>query len=160
MRNNAKKWSDEEISRLKQIMTRYTIDVEGCKYAAQELGRPYNGVRDKWKSIKPNKRAYSSSKETAKVLYENVSKYPGNIHEAFRVTAKQTGKSTNYISQMYYQKKSPYHHSKTSTCLTLISKNRISSNYKNFDSSLSQKTTKQRIKQFIANILGIKKEDL
>ena len=154
------RWSEEEITRLKQIMTRYTVDIEGCKYAAQELGRSYEGVRDKWKSIKPNKRVYSSSKETAKVLYENVSKYPGNIREAFRVTAKQTGKSTNYISQMYYQKNSPYHHSKTSTCLTLISKNKISSNYKNFDSSSSQKTTKQRIKLFIANILGIKKGDL
>ena len=152
------RWSEEEITRLKQIMTRYTVDIEGCKYAAQELGRSYEGVRDKWKSIKPNKRVYSSSKETAKVLYENVSKYPGNIREAFRVTAKQTGKSTNYISQMYYQKNSPYHHSKTSTCLTLISKNKISSNYKNFNDS--KKTTKQRIKLFIANILGIKKEDL
>jgi len=152
------RWSEEEVSRLRQIMTRYTVDKEGVIAAAQELGRSYNGVHDKWKSIKPNKRAYSSSKETAKVLYENVSKYPGNIHEAFRVTAKQTGKSTNYISQMYYQKKSPYHHSKTSTCLTLISKNKISSNYKNFNDS--KKTTKQRIKLFIANILGIKKEDL
>ena len=160
METNRKRWSEEEISRLKQIMTRYTVDKEGCIYAAQELGRPFSGVYAKWKQIKPNKRAYSSSKETAKILYENVSKYPGNIHEAFRVTAEQTGKSRNYIDQLYYQKKSPYHHSKASTCLTVISKNRMSSNYKNFDSSKAQKTTKQRIKIFIANILGIKKEDL
>jgi hypothetical protein len=161
MKNKGNKnWSEEEILRLREIMTRYTVDKEGCKFAAQELGRPYSGVYTKWNSIKPNKRAYSSSKETAKVLYENVSKYPGNIHEAFRVTAEQTGKSKNYIDKMYYHKKSPYHHSKVSTCLTVISKNRMSSNYKNFNSSLSQKTTKQRIKQFIANILGIKKEDL
>lgn len=160
MKTGTKKWSEEEILRLREIMTRYTVDIEGCKYAAQELGRSYNGVCVKWNKIKPNKRAYSSSKETAEILYENVSKYPGNIHEAFRVTAEQTGKSKDYISNMYYQKKSPYHHSKASTCLTVISKNKMSSNYKNFDSSLSQKTTKQRIKQFIANILGIKKEDL
>ena len=160
MKTNRKRWSEEEISRLKQIMTRYTVDTEGCKYAAQELGRSFSGVYSKWNNIKPNKRAYSSSKETAKVLYENVSKYPGNISEAFRVTAEQTGKSKNHISSLYYQKKSPYHHSKASTCFTVISKNKISSNYKNFDSSSSQKTTKQRIKQFIANILGIKKEDL
>ena len=160
MKTGTKRWSEEEILRLREIMTRYTVDIEGCKYAAQELGRPFKGVCSKWNSIKPNKRAYSSSKETAKILYENVSKYPGNIHEAFRVTAEQTGKSINYIDQLYYQKKSPYHHSKASTCLTVISKNRMSSNYKNFDSSLSQKTTKQRIKLFIANILGIKKEDL
>lgn len=160
MERKNKKWSDEEISRLKQIMTRYTVDTEGCKYAAQELGRPYRGVYSKWGSIKPNKKTYSSSKELAEILYGNVSKYPGNIHEAFRVTAEQTGKNKDYISNIYYQKKSPYHHSKASTCLTVISKNRMSSNYKNFDSSLSQKTTKQRIKQFIANILGIKKEDL
>ena len=160
MEKKLKRWSEEEISRLKQIMTRYTVDKEGCIYAAQELGRPFKGVCNKWNKIKPNKRAYSSSKETAKILYENVSKYPGNIHEAFRVTAEQTGKSRNYIDQLYYQKKSPYHHSKASTCLTVISKNKMSSNYKNFNSSLSQKTTKQRIKQFIANFLGIKKEDL
>ena len=160
METNRKRWSKEEILRLREIMTRYTVDIEGCKYAAQELGRSYDGVCKKWNSVKPNKRAYSSSKETAKVLYENVSKYPGNIHEAFRVTAEQTGKSKNYIDSMYYQKSSPYHHSKASTCFTLISKNKMSSNYKNFDSSKSQKTTKQRIKQFIANILGIKKEDL
>jgi len=160
MKTGTKRWSEEEISRLREIMTRYTKDIEGCKYAAQELGRSFNGVYNKWNSIKPNKRDYSSSKETAKILYENVSKYPGNIREAFRVTAEQTGKNKDYIAGMYYQKKSPYHHSKASTCLTVISKNRMSSNYKNFDSSLSQKTTKQKIKQFIANILGIKKEDL
>ena len=160
MKKGTKKWSEEEISRLKQIMTRYTVDTEGCKYAAQELGRSFSGVYSKWNNIKPNKRAYSSSKETAKVLYENVSKHPGNIHEAFRKTAEQTGKSRNYINQMYYQKSSPYHHGKASTCFTVISKNRMSSNYKNFDSFKSQKTTKQKIKQFIANILGIKKEDL
>ena len=160
MEKGTKKWSKEEILRLREIMTRYTVDAEGCKFAAKELGRPYNGVLYKWKNIKPNKRAYSSSKETAKVLYENVSKYPGNIQKAFRVTAEQTGKSTDYMRQMYYKKNSPYHHSKASTCLTVISKNRMSSNYKNFDSSKSQKTTKQRIKQFIATILGIKKEDL
>ena len=160
MKKGTKRWSEEEILRLREIMTRYTVDKEGCKYAAQELGRPFRGVYHKWGKIKPNKRAYSSSKETAEILYENVSKHPGNIHEAFRVTAEQTNKSKDYISNMYYQKKSPYHHSKASTCLTVISKNKMSSNYKNFNSSLSQKTTKQRIKQFIANILGIKKEDL
>ena len=160
MEKKLKRWSEEEISRLREIMTRYTVDKEGCIYAAQELGRPFKGVYYKWNSIKPNKRAYSSSKETAKILYENVSKYPGNIHEAFRVTAEQTGKKKDYISNMYYQKKSPYHHSKASTCFTMISKNRMAANSKNFDSSKMPKTTKQRIKLWIANILGIKKEDL
>ena len=160
MKREHKKWSEEEILRLREIMTRYTKDVEGCKYAAQELGRSYKGVYVKWNHIKPNKRAYSSSKETAKILYENVSKYPGNIREAFRATAEQTGKNKDYISNMYYQKKSPYHHSKASTCFTMISKNRMAANSKNFDSSKMPKTTKQRIKLWIANILGIKKEDL
>lgn len=160
MKTGTKRWSEEEISRLKQIMTRYTKDVEGCRYAAQELGRPFSGVHAKWKQIKPDKKPHSLLKETAEILYENISKYPGNIQEAIRKTAEQTDKSKNYIAHIYYNKKSPYHHSKASTCLTVISKNRISSNYKNFDSSLSQKTTKQKIKQFIANILGIKKEDL
>ena len=158
--NKMPRWTDDEISRLKQIMTRYSIDTEGCRYAAQELGRSYRGVYHKWNSIKPNKRAYSSSKETAKILYENVSKYPGNIHEAFRKTAEQTGKNKNYISNLYYHKKSPYHHSKVSTCFTMISKNRMAANSKNFDSSKMPKTTKQRIKIWIAGMLGIKKEDL
>ena len=158
--NKMPRWTDDEISRLKQIMTRYTVDIEGRKYAAQELGRPFKGVYHKWNSIKPNKRAYSSSKETAKILYENVSKYPGNIREAFRATAEQTGKNKDYISNMYYQKKSPYHHSKASTCFTMISKNRMAANSKNFDSSKMPKTTKQIIKRFIANFLGIRKEDL
>lgn len=158
MEKKNKKWSEEEISRLREIMTRYTVDVEGCRYAAQELGRPYNGVYSKWSSIKPNKKAYSSTKKTAEILYKNVSDNPGNIQEAIRITAEQTKKSPSLIEGIYYSKNSPYHHSKTSTCLTLISKNKISSNYKNFNSS--QKTTKQRIKQFAASILGIKKEDL
>lgn len=160
METKRKKWSEEEILRLREIMTRYTVDVEGCRYATQELGRSYQGVYTKWNKIKPNKRAYSSSKETAEILYENVSKHPGNINEAIKITAEQIGKSKGYVANIYYMTKSPYHHSKASTCLTVISKNRMSSNYKNFDSSLSQKTTKQRIKLFIANILGIKKEDL
>lgn len=160
MEKKLKRWSKEEISRLKQIMTRYTVDKEGCIYAAQELGRPFSGVNAKWKQIKPNKKVTSQVKETAEILYENISKYPGNIQEAIRVTAEQTNKSKAHISNIYYNKKSPYHHSKASTCLTVISKNRMSSNYKNFDSSSSKKTTKQRLKQFIANILGIKKEDL
>ena len=160
MEKGTKRWSEEEILRLREIMTRYTKDVEGCKYAAQELGRPYRGVHAKWYEIKPNKKTLSSKKEIAEILYNNVSKYPGNIQEAIRKTAEQTQKTRHYVENIYYTKSSPYHHSKASTCLTVISKNKMSSNYKNFNSSLSQKTTKQRIKQFIANILGIKKEDL
>ena len=160
MKKGTKRWSEEEISRLKQIMTRYTVDKEGCMFAAQELGRSFKGVYGKWMHIKPNKRAYGANKEIAKILYENVSKNPGNIREAMRQTSEQTGKTLQNLQSMYYNADSPYHHSKASTCFTVISKNKISSNYKNFDSSSSQKTTKQRIKQFIANILGIKKEDL
>lgn len=160
METNRKTWSNEEVSRLRQIMTRYTKDTEGCKYAAQELGRSYKSIYDKWYKIKPNKKSWSSKEEIAEILYSNVSKYPGNIQEAIRKTAEQTQRSKKYIESIYYTKSSPYHHSKASTCLTVISKNKMSSNYKNFNSSSSQKTTKQRIKLFIANILGIKKEDL
>ena len=158
MERKCKKWSEEEVSRLKQIMTRYTVDTEGCKYAAQELGRSYSGIIYKWNQIKPNKRPHAKIKDIAEILYKNVSDNPGNIQAAIRTTAEQVKKSPSQIESIYYSKKSPYHHSKTSTCLTLISKNKISSNYKNFNDS--KKTTKQRIKLFIANILGIKKEDL
>lgn len=160
MEKKLKRWSEEEILRLREIMTRYTIDIEGCKYAAQELGRTYSSVHDKWNSIKPNKKAYSSREKTAKILYKNVSKYPGNIREAFRVTAEQTGKSESYIDQLYYQKKSPYHHSKMSTCFMMASKHHMAANAKNYDSSKMPKTTKQRIKLWIAGMLGIRKEDL
>ena len=47
-----------------------------------------------------------------------------------------------------------------STCFAMISKDRMAANSKIFDSSKMLKTTKQRIKIWIANMLGIKKEDL
>lgn len=158
MRNNAKRWSDEEISRLREIMTRYTVDKEGCEYAAQELGRPFSGVCSKWNSIKPNKRSYASTEEDAKILYKNISKYPGNITKAIKLTAEETGRSYSNLQKLYYSTKSPYHHSKTSTCFTMISKDKMTSNSKNFNTAT--KTTKQKVKQLIANLFGIKKEDL
>jgi hypothetical protein len=158
MRNNAKKWSDEEISRLREIMTRYTVDKEGCIFAAQELGRPYSGVYAKWQQIKPNKPKRMSQEELGKILYTNVSKYPGNLSEAFRVTAEQTGKTVTHIAGRYYDKDSPINRHKSSTCFTMISKDKMASNSKNFNTAT--KTTKQKIKQLIANLFGIKKEDL
>lgn len=155
-----KHWTEDEIARLKQIMTRYEIDKEGCMYAAKELGRSFNGVHIKWLSIKPNKREKLPRKNTAEILYANVSKYPGNLSEAFRVTAKQTGKSTTYVSNIYYQPDSPYNHHKVDTCFMMASKHRMASNAKNYDSSKMPKTTKQRIKSWIANIFNIRKEDL
>ena len=155
---NIKKWSDEEVARLKQIMTRYSIDVEGCKVAAQELGRPYGGVYSKWLKIKPNKRTFSNKEELAKILYKNISKYPGNISKAMRISAEEANKSFGTMSALYYDKNSPYHYSKAATCFTIISKDKISSNKKNFNDA--HRTTKQRIKSFIIRFLGITKEDL
>jgi len=153
-----KHWSEDEITRLRQIMTRYTIDKEGCLAASQELGRPYKGVLSKWSEIKPNKRTISDKEELARVLYKNVSKYPGNISQAIRMTASETGKGYSTIQALYYDKKSPYHHSKTSTCFAMISKDKMSANSKNFNSAT--KTSKQKIKIWIAQLLGIRKEDL
>ena len=155
-----KHWSEDEITRLRQIMTRYTIDKEGCLAASQELGRPYKGVLSKWSEIKPNKRTISDKEELARVLYKNVSKYPGNISQAIRMTASETGKGYSTIQALYYDKKSPYHHSKASTCFMMASNHRMAANAKNYDSSKMPKTTKQRIKILIASMLGIKKEDL
>ena len=160
MGNNAKRWSDEEILRLREIMTRYTVDTEGCRYASQELGRPYSGVYAKWCKIKPDKRNFNAKEDDVKVLYNNISKYPGNISEAIRKTARETGRSYSNLQKAYYSTKSPYYHGKTATCFTMISKDRIASNAKNYDSAKMPKTTKQKVKQIIAKILGIKKEDL
>ena len=159
METNRKRWSEEEISRLKQIMTRYTVDTEGCKYAAQELDRSYGATLQKWNSIKP-KNIKSSVEEVKDILYKNISKNPGNLQEAFRITAEQTGRKTDSIMQGYYSKNSAYSRHKASTCFAMISKDRMASNAKNYDSSKMPKTTKQRIKLWIANILGIRKEDL
>lgn len=159
MEKKLKRWSEEEILRLREIMTRYTKGTEGCKYAARELNRPYTGVYSKWMEIKP-KTQRPSVDETRDILYKNISKNPGNLKKAFRKTAEETGRSVSTIHDGYYNKKGAYSRHNASTCFTMISKNRIAANSKNFDSSKSQKTTKQRIKQFVASILGIKKEDL
>lgn len=152
------KWTDEEIARLRQIMTRYTVDKEGCIFAAKELNRTFSAVKGKWTKIKPNKREKTNKEELSKILYKNISKHPGNISEAMRLTAKETNKSFSNIASIYYDKKSPYHHSKMATCFTVISKNKMSSNSKNFN--YATKTTKQKIKQLIAQLFGIRKEDL
>ena len=153
------RWSKEEISRLRQIMTRYTKGTEGCKYAAQELNRTYTSVYTKWMEIKP-KTQRPSIEETRDILYKNISKNPGNLKEAFRITAEQTGRKTDSIIKGYYSKNGAYSRHKASTCFAMISKDRMAANAKNYDSSKMPKTTKQRIKSWIANILNIRKEDL
>ena len=154
------RWSKEEVSRLRQIMTRYAVDKEGVVAASQELGRSCTSVRLKWDRIKTNKRSYGYTEEVIKTLYTNVSKNPGNITEALRQTAEQTGKSFHSLHSTYYGKNSPYNRHKVDTCFIMASKNRMAANSKIFDSSRMPKTTKQRIKLWIANMLGIKKEDL
>lgn len=159
MEKRVKKWSEEEILRLREIMTRYTKDVEGCKQAAQELGRPYSGVLSKWNHIKP-KNVRPSVEEVRDILYKNISKNPGNLQEAFRITAEKTNRKVDSIVQGYYKKNGVYSRHNASTCFAMISKDRMAANAKNYDSSKMPKTTKQRIKIWIASMLGIKKEDL
>ena len=159
MEKRVKRWSDEEVLRLREIMTRYTKDVEGCKQAAQELDRSYSGVLNKWNSIKP-KNVKPSVEEVRDILYKEISKNPGNLQEAFRITAEKTNRKADSIMRGYYSKNGVYSRHNASTCFTMISKDRMAANSKIFDSSKAPKTTKQRIKVWIANILGIKKEDL
>ena len=99
-------------------------------------------------------------KDLADVLYKNVSKNPGNISEALRQTAEQTGRSYRTIHHAYYDKNSSINRNNVATCFMMASKHHMAANAKNYDSSKMPKTTKQRIKLWIANILGIKKEDL
>ena len=149
-----KRWTEEEITRLRQIMCNFTKATEGCKYAAQELKRSYAGVYAKWTSIKPKKDSLSVE-ETQKLLAKNISNNIGNIQEAFRKTAEQSNKSLNTISSGYYNKTSPYYKDKTA-CFMMASKNKMAMNSKNFNTTkTATKTTKQRLKLWIANILGI-----
>ena len=159
MKKGTKRWSEEEILRLRKIMTRYTKDVEGCKQAAQELGRSYSATLKKWSSIKP-KNIKPSVEEVKDILYKNISKNPGNLQEAFRITAEKTNRKVDSIVQGYYRKNSPYSRHRVSACFAMISKDKMAANAKNYNSSKMPKTTKQRIKLWIANMLGIKKEDL
>lgn len=159
MKTSKKRWSEEEILRLREIMTRYTKNVEGCKQAAKELGRPYEGVLKKWSHIKP-KNVRPSVEEVRDILYKNISENPGNLQEAFRITAEKTNRKVDSIIQGYYRKNGAYSRHNASTCFTMISKHHMAANAKNYDSSKMPKTTKQRIKIWIAGMLGIKKEDL
>jgi len=159
MEKKLKRWSEEEILRLREIMTRYTKGTEGCRYAAEELHRPYTGVYSKWQEIKP-KNIRPSIEEVRDILYKNISNNPGNLTEAFRLTAEQTNRTVVSIQSGYYKKNGAYSRHNASTCFAMISKNRMAANAKNYDSSKMPKTTKQRIKFWIANMLGIKKEDL
>ena len=157
MEKKLKRWSDEEVLRLREIMTRYTKGTEGCKYAAEELNRPYTGVYSKWQEIKP-KNIRPSTKEVKDILYKNISKNPGNLKEAFRITAEQTNRAVSTIANGYYQKNGAYSRHNASTCFAMISKDRMAANAKNYNSSKMPKTTKQKLKLWIANILGITPE--
>ena len=159
MEKKFKRWSEEEILRLREIMTRYTKGTEGCKYAAKELNRPYTGVYSKWQEIKP-KNIRPSVEEVRDTLYKNISKNPGNLKEAFRITAEQTGRAVSSIEYGYYNKKGAYSRHKNSTCFMMLSKDKAAKNAKIFSSKDANKPTKQRIKLWIAQLFGIRKEDL
>lgn len=154
-----KRWTEEEITRLRQIMCNFTKATEGCKYAAQELKRSYAGVYSKWESIKPKKDTLSVE-ETQKLLAKNVSNNIGNIREALRKTAEQSNKSFNTINTGYYNKTSPYYKDKTA-CFIMASNKKMAMNSKNFNTTkVATKTTKQKLKLWIARILGITQESL
>jgi len=153
-------WSTEEIDRLKQIMTRYSSDKEGCQIAAQELNRSYSGTLAKWYQIKPNKKVFKTVKEIADILYKNISNNPGNIQDAIRLTAKQTNRSQRYVEYLYYNKKSPYYHKDSDICFTLLSKKSAHINSKNYNDGKTSKDTKSLIKKWVIKVFKIKKEDL
>lgn len=149
-----KRWTPEEVERLKQIMAEHTVTKVGCMLAAKEFDRSTSGVLAKWKKVKPNRKPYMDQQELSRILYSNVSKHPGNLSKAFRITAEQTGKTVGHIHNRYYAKSSPMNKDISPVCFTMISRDRMCKNKKNFDTA--EQTTKSRLKEWLNKLFGMK----
>lgn len=161
-------WSVEEIDKLIKIVnTHPSGHMEGFKEASKQLSRGIETCkmhyykRNKHIKSKPIVTTTNTSDDnTRKILYEHIKQNPGNLQEAFRRTANDTGKTRSAIESAYYSKTSLLSRYKNNTCFMMLSKDRVASNAKIFQAKDAYKPTKQRIKIWIAQLLGIRKEDL
>ena len=156
---NNKYWTNNEIATLKQIVNNFDIKKRGFETAAKALNRTTAACQAKYAEIHKSTRSVDLE-ATRKILYENITKNPGNLREAFRITAEQIGKSPATIEQAYYSKTHPYSRHKNATCFMMLSKDRAAKNSKIFTQKDAKKPTKQRIKVWIAQLFNITKEDL
>lgn len=159
-----KLWTPQELLILEECVKSSKTHTEGYKKASKKLGRSERACtqvflkRRRNKYSKPQKN--QSNDDIRKLLYENIQKNPGNLQEAFRITAKQTGKNATSIEQAYYSKTHFLNRHKNKKSFMLLSKEKMAANSKIFNSAVAEKTTKQKIKHFIAELFGITKEDL
>ena len=156
---NNKRWTDNDIATLKQIVGHFDVQKRGFETAAKALNRTVSACQAKYVEIHKSTR-HDDLEATRKILYENIAKNPGNLQEAFRITSKQISKPVASIESAYYSKTHPYSRHKNSTCFMMLSKDKAAKNAKIFSSKDANKPTKQRIKIWIAQLLGIRKEDL
>jgi hypothetical protein len=156
---NNKHWTDDEIATLKQIVGHFDVQKRGFETAAKALNRTVSACQTKYNEIHKSTR-HVDLEATRKILYDNITKNPGNLQEAFRITSKQIGRPACSIENAYYSKTHPYSRHKNDTCFMMLSKDKAAKNSKIFSSKDAHKPTRQRIKIWIAQLLGIRKEDL
>lgn len=164
-----KLWTPQELTILEECVKNKRIKSDGYKEAAKKLGRAEKACseaycrlkRGEYKKFQNGKKDTKLSKEEMKnILYSNIQKNPGNLQDAFKITAKQTGRSKTSLEQAYYSKTSYLSRHKNKKGFILFSKEKMAANSKVFKSAAAKKTTKQKIKHFIAELFGITKEDL
>jgi len=164
-----KLWTPQELTILKECVKNKRIKKDGYKEAAKKLGRAEKACseaycrlkRGEYNKLQKRKKDTKLSKEEVKgILYSNIQKNPGNLQEAFKITAKQTGRSKTALEQAYYSKTSYLSRHKNKKSFILFSKEKMAANSKIFNSAVAEKTTKQKIKHFIAELFNITTKDL
>lgn len=83
---NNKRWTDNDIATLKQIVSHFDVQKRGFETAAKALNRTVSACQAKYVEIHKSTR-HDDLEATKKILYENIAKNPGNLREAFRITS-------------------------------------------------------------------------
>lgn len=144
-----KLWTPQEF----RILREY-IKERNWKKAAKALGRSENACRQAYYThFKNTEKSNNSHENTKKILYKNIAKSPGNLQEAFRLTAKQTGVSFHTIMDGYYSKTHYLSRHKNQACFAIISNKGAKANAKIFASTTPAKSLIVKIKKWIKKIL-------
>lgn len=142
----SKLWTPQEF----KILEKY-IKERDWKKASKALDRSENACRLAYYAHfkTTEKNSNNSYENTKKILYGNISKNPGNLQEAFRLTAKQTGVSFHTIMDGYYSKTHYLSRHKNQACFAIISNKGAKANAKIFVSSTPAKSLIVKIKEWI-----------
>lgn len=121
-------WSNDEDKVVIDLVATHG-SVNGCKKAANQLGRSYYAVKARIKNhfqpkgLIPYKWRRNISKDTYKKEIESaITKNPGNIAEALKVVAKKLNRDSGTLMNYYYSKSSVLHKSKLNPCFATIGK--------------------------------------